>query len=195
MPLDAVIERIWRCPWMPWSSAFGDALGCRDGANLEALIERVWCYTWMAWSCKLAGRNRASLEIHLEAMIERDWWCTCRPCSCGFEDTFGGHDRASVEIHLEAAIEQVWRYTWRLWSSECVDALGGRNRVSLDKYWEEVDGWRTRCWDSVHQLVNSELCECDKVTLPLSSHWELADGGRLCREARRKLKLHSGVNS
>jgi len=46
-----------------------------------------------------------------------------------------------------------------------------------------------------HQLVNSQLWECDKVTLPLSSHGEMADGGRLCMEARRKLKLHSGVNS
>jgi len=37
--------------------------------------------------------------------------------------------------------------------------------------------------------------ECDNVTLPLSSHGELADGGRSCREVRRKLNLHSGVNS
>ena len=29
------------------------------------------------------------------------------------------------------------------------------------------------------------------MTLPLSSHGELADGGRSCKEARRKLKLHS----
>jgi len=33
------------------------------------------------------------------------------------------------------------------------------------------------------------------VTLPLSCHGELADGSRLCREACRKLKLHSEVNS
>ena len=46
-----------------------------------------------------------------------------------------------------------------------------------------------------HQLVNSQPWECDKVTLPLSSHGELADGCRLCMEAHRKLKLHSGVNS
>jgi len=46
-----------------------------------------------------------------------------------------------------------------------------------------------------HQLVNSQPWECDKVTLPLSSHGELADGGRSCMEACRKLKLHSGVNS
>jgi len=45
------------------------------------------------------------------------------------------------------------------------------------------------------QLVNSQPLECDKVTLPWSSHGELADGGRSYMEARRKLKLHSGVNS
>jgi len=46
-----------------------------------------------------------------------------------------------------------------------------------------------------HQLVKSQPWECDKVTLPLSSHGELAGGGRSCMEARQKLKLHSGVNS
>jgi len=49
--------------------------------------------------------------------------------------------------------------------------------------------------DSILQLVNSQPWECDKVTKPLSSHGELADGDRLNREARRKLKLHSEVNS
>jgi len=49
--------------------------------------------------------------------------------------------------------------------------------------------------DSIHQLVNSQLWKCDKVTLPFNSHAELADGGRSCREACRKLKLHSRVNS
>jgi len=47
----------------------------------------------------------------------------------------------------------------------------------------------------MHQLVNLQPWECDMVTLPLSSHGELADGGQSCKEARRKLKLHSGVNS
>jgi len=37
--------------------------------------------------------------------------------------------------------------------------------------------------------------ECDKVTLPLSSHGELAGGGWSYKEAHQKLKLHSGVNS
>jgi len=46
-----------------------------------------------------------------------------------------------------------------------------------------------------HQLVNSQPWEYDKVTLPLSSDGELADGSRSCMEARRKLRLHSGVNS
>jgi len=49
--------------------------------------------------------------------------------------------------------------------------------------------------DSIPQLVDLQTWVCDKVTVPLSSHGELADGGRSCKEARRKLKLHSGVNS
>jgi len=38
---------------------------------------------------------------------------------------------------------------------------------------------------TLFMLVNSQPGECDKVTLPLSSHGE----------AHRTLKLHSGVNS
>jgi hypothetical protein len=45
-----------------------------------------------------------------------------------------------------------------------------------------------------HLLVKSQSWECDNVTLPLSCHGQLADGDRLYSEARRKLKLHSGVN-
>jgi len=33
------------------------------------------------------------------------------------------------------------------------------------------------------------------LTFDLSSHGELADGSRLCREARRTLMVHSGLNS
>jgi hypothetical protein len=56
-----------------------------------------------------------------------------------------------------------------------------------------MDG--TQGADSFHYSVNLQSLGCDNVTLPLSPHGELADGGRLCREACRKLKLHSGVNS
>ena len=34
--------RVGRSTWRPQSSEFGDALGCRDGGNLEGVIERVW---------------------------------------------------------------------------------------------------------------------------------------------------------
>jgi hypothetical protein len=47
----------------------------------------------------------------------------------------------------------------------------------------------------MHQFVNLQLSECGKVTLPFNSHGELADGSQSYREARWKLKLHSGVNS
>ena len=46
-----------------------------------------------------------------------------------------------------------------------------------------------------HQLVNSQPWGWEKETLPLSSHGVLADGGRLCKEACLKLKIHAGVNS
>jgi len=46
MHMKAVIERVWRYTWRPWSSELRDALR----------------------SC-----DRASVEMHLQAMIERDW--------------------------------------------------------------------------------------------------------------------------
>jgi len=82
MYLEAMIERVWRCTWRPWSSAFGDAVGGRDSANLETVILRVYRYTWWLWLSKcvdaLGGHNWASLEMQLEAVIERDWRSTGR---------------------------------------------------------------------------------------------------------------------
>jgi len=89
-----------------------------------------------------------------------------------FGDALGGHDGASLDVHLEAVIERDWTSTWR----RSMDGAPVAETV-------------------FHQLVNLQPLECDKVTLPWSSHGELADGGRLYMEARRKLKLHSGVNS
>jgi len=65
----------------------------------------------------------------------------------------------------------------------------------MDKYCEAVHGRRAVYWDSVHQVVNSQPCECDNVTIPLSNHGELADDGRSCWEPHQKLTLHSEVNS
>jgi len=152
--------------------------------HLKMTIEWTQRYTPRTWSSQfedaLGGRNWASLNIYLKDVIERVWRCTWRPWSSEFGDALGGSDRASLEMHLEAVIKQVWRYTWRPWSSK----FGHCNRVSLDEYWEAVDGWRARCWDSFHQLVNSPQWECDKVTLHLSS----------IGDTRRKLKIHSRVN-
>ena len=118
MHLEAVIKRVCRCTWRPWSCELGGCnrasleihleaviervwryvLGGHDRANSEAVIERGWRSTWRPWSCELEGCNRASLEIHLKAVIERVW---------GY--ALGGHDRAN----LEAVIEPFWRCTWR----------------------------------------------------------------------------------
>jgi len=65
-------------------------------------------------------------------------------------------------------------------SSEFADALGGRDQASLEECLEEVDRRRSIGGalavetQSIKQLVNSQLWECDEVTLPLSSHRELA---------------------
>jgi len=96
-----------------------------------------------------------------------------------------------MKIHLEAMIVQVWRCTWRPRLSEFGYTLVGWDRARL----EADNGWPAKHRDSIHQLADSQPWDCDKVNSPLSSDGELAEGGRSGREARRKLKLHSGVNS
>jgi len=70
MPLEAVIERVWRCTWRPrsswtqrctwrpWSSELGDALGGRDQVTLRI--------TWKPWSSHfgdaLGGRDQVELR-------------------------------------------------------------------------------------------------------------------------------------
>ena len=60
---------------------------------------------------------------------------------------------------------------------------------------EALDGRRARCWDSIHQLVNSTPWECDKVTLPLKLLWRTGWWRSIGREICWKLNLHSGINS
>jgi len=137
-----------------WLREFRDALGGDDRANLEAVIEQVRRCTW-------------------EAMSMQTW----RPES----SDHGGRDQVNFEMHSQAMIEWVGSCTWRPWLSQFGDALGGRDRERLNEYLEAVNGRRAGCWDPIRQLVNSQPCECDKLTLLLSSHGELADGGRLYR--------------
>jgi ribosomal protein L37AE/L43A len=57
-----------------------------------------------------------------------------------------------------------------------VTHYGGRNLVELEKKLEVINGQCTRCEERNHQLVDSQIWECYKVTVPLSSDGELADG-------------------
>jgi len=193
----------------PWSSEFGDALGGRDRVSLEmhleAEVEWTQRCTLRPWSSEfrdaLGGRDRVNWELHLEAVIERVWRCTWRPRSSELRAALGGRDRASLEMYLEAEIDRVWRCTGRPWSSEFGDALvAGYDGARLKEYLEEFDleavgRRRARCWDSIHRLVNSKPWECDEVTLPLKLLWRTGWWRWIGREVRRKLKLHSGVNS
>jgi len=158
----------------------------------EILIKQVWRYIWRQDSSvfkdTLGGPDRLNSEIHSEIVIEQVWRCTWRPI-----------DRVNLEMHLPAVIEQDWRCTWRPWSCK----LGGHNwaslvihfakcnRVSLDKYLEMVDGGHAGCWDYIHKFVDSQTWQYGKVIWPLSSHGDLAEGGRSYRESGQK--LHSGV--
>jgi len=141
----------------------------------EAVIKLVWRRNWRPRLGELrdalGGRVRASLEMHLETEIERTLRCTGRPWLSEFGLAFGCRYRVNSEMHSE------------LWSSESRDALAaGYDRGRLEEYLEvvdpeAVDGRRARCWDSIHQLVNSKPWECDEVTLPLKLTWNRDNEG------------------
>jgi len=100
---------------------------------------------------------------------------------CG--DTLQGHDGAN----LEAGIGCVWSCTWRPYLSEFGESLGGGDQARLDMYLDVGGGRHVRCCDTIDQFDSSQPWECDKATSSLSSHGELADGGRSCRDGRWKL--------
>jgi hypothetical protein len=142
----------------------------------------------------LGGCDRASLVMHLKAILERVWWCTRSPLSSELRDALEGHNPASMEMHLQAELKLTQRCTLSPWSRK----LGVEHRVyhqeRMKECLEKVDTRRAGCCDSMHQLVNSQPWECDKLTWHLSSHVELAGGGGSWREAHRKLKLPAGFN-
>jgi len=136
--------------------------------RLKMTIKYTQRYTWMPVSCELTdalGRCVwVSFESHLEAMIRSVYSCPLRPGSLEFE----GINRDSLEIHLEAMMDWVRRCNWSPWSSE----------MREERDLEAVDGRHAGCWDSINRSSNLQLCECDEVTLSLSSYRELAGGSQ-----------------
>jgi len=73
MHLEALIERVWRCPWRPTSS------------ELRAAI---------------AGHDRESMEMHFDTEIEQTQRCIFMPSSSKLRDALGGHDRLRLGEYL-----------------------------------------------------------------------------------------------
>ena len=75
MHLESGIERVWRCPWRPWSCKHAGRNQASLEIHLAAVIERVWRCTWRPWSREfrdtLGGHDRASLAEYLEAVNGR----------------------------------------------------------------------------------------------------------------------------
>jgi len=142
---ESMIEQVWRCNWRSRLSQLRDALGCH---------------------------NRASLDMNSEAVIERVWKGNWRPRSSDLEDTLRGRNWASLEMHLEAMIKWTQRCTPRVWLSEFGHThVAGYDRARLEESldwvdFEAVDRRWTLCWDSIPQLVNIKLWECEKVASP-----------------------------
>jgi len=158
--------------------------------HLKMMIE--WCQkcTLRPWLSKfgdaLGDQDQVNSAIHLEAIMERECRGTQRTWMC----EHGWHNRVTLDVYMEAFIVQ----TRRRWSSYHKHALQGCNWVNSGEYLAVVNGRCTGCRDCIHQVVNFQLWECDEMTLPLTSHGELAGGSQSCRKACQKLKLHSGVN-
>jgi len=174
MHLEAEVKWTQRCSLRPKSNEFRDVIGDREWVNSV---------------------------IPSKAVIKEVWRCTWRPRWSKYGDALGGRDRASLHMHLEAEIEWTQRCTLRLWPSEFGDALvAGYDLARLEEYLEvvdleAVDGRRARCWDSIHQLVNSKPWECGEVTLRLKLLLRAGWWQWIGRKVHRKLKVHSGVNS
>jgi len=112
--LEAVSERVWKCPRRQWSSY--------SEMHLEAVIDRVWGCTWTVRSC--------TSKVYSKAVIGRVWTYIRRPSLC------------NSNMHLVAVIEQVWRCYWRpgsSWKQKCTskpwsrvfrEALGGQHQVT-----------------------------------------------------------------
>jgi len=193
MQLEAEIEWTQQCTWRRRLSELRVALGGskRTSLDMHMVAESEWTQrcNWRPWSSEFGdapgGRNRMCLDMHLEAESEWTEWCDWRPWSSNFGDALGGRDWVNSEMHLHAVIVRVWRCTWRPLSS----VIGG----VLEGGWYDARQVLRLC--SSVSYSNWQPSGCDEVSLPLSSNGELAGGSRSCKEARRKFKLQSGVNS
>jgi len=108
MYLQAVINQVYRCTWIPRRSELRDVLGGRDGVNSEMHSDSVISSLQIHSEAVIK-----SVEMHLEAVIERVWTCTWRLRSSELRDALGGHDWVCCGKHLEDLIDQDWRSTWR----------------------------------------------------------------------------------
>jgi len=144
MYLEAVIDRVERCPWRRRSSELRDALG---------------------------GRHSASWEMHWEAVIEWVWRCTLRPWSSEDGDAIGDLDWVNSEMHWEAVIERVWRCTCTLWSTEIGGVpgngqFGGRRYYSWDSiHWLTCNRGNIESWVQQHPLRDGKLAGSGRLSI------------------------------
>jgi len=148
--------------------------------------------------------------MHLETEIACSQKCIWWPGSSEVGDALRGHGCAN----LQAEIEWVWRYPWRPWSSVFEVALGGRDRTWLEMHLEALLVRTWRMWSSQFGIVigagrwtacrvlkrYSSVSQVATVRMwqghfPFELSWRAGWWLSIGRHVRRKLKLHSGVNS
>jgi len=142
-----------------WWREFGDAHGRHHCVNLESMKKRVWRCSWrLSWSTP-GDWVWASLEMRFESEIMP----TTSPYSCKFGYSLWGRIHVNSEMQLMATSKQNCRRTWR---------------CSL---WRWLIWWRwigrcNSCQHSFQWLVNLQLWEWQKLTIPLSPHRGWAGG-------------------
>jgi len=156
--LQAEVESNSRCTWGWWLCELRDALGGRDGVNLEEVIEQVWRVTQRTWLSVFGDVEGGHDHANREAVIEWLWRCTLRLWFSKIGDALGSHERAN----LKEGIEWVWWCTLRLWLSKFQDALRCHdcaNFVALIK-WVLIytrRSWSTELRDALSGLQLASL--------------------------------------
>jgi len=101
--------------------------------------------------------------------------CTPRQCLSQFGNALGGNNIARSVMHSETMIKKSFKCSPRLYSSDFGDAPAGHDQARLKENLNVVDGRPAGCWgDTILRLVKLQPWECDKVTLPLHTHGDLA---------------------
>jgi len=153
MHLEAVIERVWRCPRRPRLNELRDAVrGCSWVSfkmHLKPEVKWTERCTWWLWSSEvgdtLGRHDRMHIEMHLEAVIERVRRCTCSPIEQHWRSTgrrsmtgaLGASTLFISQLTRNHGNVMAWLYLWAVMQS-CLVAFDHARRHAIS--WSYIPG-------------------------------------------------------